>query len=196
MGEGRMEVEYTLLVEDMVAFSRQDARRCPAWARFGALLLWVVGVSLGVIIAIDLLCPPFRKALRLWLGTYYYTSVGFFFGVTVVGVVRVAVLELRFAADAKTIERDQRRAGTQRLTVGPEGLTESSRGSRLEFLWETIPEIVANDRYAFLYFANRQAVVVPRRAFQEQDEFTKFVALVKGYQQAAQPPADEDAPDE
>jgi hypothetical protein len=197
MGEDRMEVEYRLLLEDAVAFTRQHVRRRrPAWAPFASGLIRAVGLCVAVAVLVDLFSSPFRSRLHTLLGPYYYLVLGFCAGASAATVVLVVRQNLRFAADAKDFERDQRRAGPLRLLVGPEGIIRETTVSRSDLVWAGVPRVVVTNRYVFLYVAQQQAVVVPRRAFPDREEFEKFVALVKGYQQAAQPPADEDAPDD
>lgn len=72
-----------------------------------------------------------------------------------------------------------------RVTVSPEGITDSGEFSQTAIAWPAIERVAWNNDYAFVYTSAVAAIIIPRRAFTTAAEFEEFVGVAYDYHENA-----------
>jgi hypothetical protein len=180
-----MEVEYSLTLEDLRAFRRQHRRGRQKPPRKKLVPDWVVWPVLFLLLFFIFLTSeePLAWLTRPWV----LLLAGFVAGV--VSIILLGVGVTRRAVRRFYDDPDNRwMFGSRRVSITPEGLHTTSAVSRGFYSWEGIIKVRETDDHAFLYISAEQAVVVPRRAFRNTDEFERFIDLVRRYRDEARLP--------
>ena len=73
----------------------------------------------------------------------------------------------------------------RRVTISPEGITESSELGQTSTAWRAVERVAETDNHAYIYTNALAAVIVPRRAFAGPSEFEEFVRTAKAYHEKA-----------
>ena len=60
------------------------------------------------------------------------------------------------------------------VTLDADTVSTESKFARAEYKWNAIQKIVRTRYYLFLYFMQHGALIIPRRAFQSDEDFDKF----------------------
>ena len=72
-----------------------------------------------------------------------------------------------------------------RVTISPEGVTDSSELGQTSTAWRAVERVVVADEHAYIYTNALAAIIVPRRAFAGPSEFDEFVRTARGHHQKA-----------
>jgi hypothetical protein len=177
-----MEVEYSLEIDDALAFVQYNWKYGPKelrLKRFG----WIGAFLLGGM---------------LYLAGLDITLNGNLSGLTILllfllgGTLLIQML-IPWFADRKVrrlFKRSEGKAEFQwrRLTLSSEGLHSVSEHADGIMKWPAIEKIVVTDEHLFLYTSPTAAIIVPKRAFEEEWQFTDFVDHARRYHEAHRPP--------
>jgi hypothetical protein len=175
-----MEVEYSLGLEDLLAFNQDRNAHSPTIRRqhltvqvFFLVLAgipWLVGFGM----------------VRL-AGPRTLTA-----GYAVVGLA-VAVLFLSYPALARRAERrlasrmymeGQNRSllSRHRLTITPETITDANELSVTTMKWVAVEKIAVDRGHAYFYTSALSAIILPKASFPTEEEFRDFVETAQRYQ--------------
>ena len=166
-----MEVEYSLTPEDVAAWmSDYSSGRPRRWLPYIGLALATVPLVAEIVRLVALRAPwPIVAAFVLFIPAI--------FGV--------------FLFRKRLLRLFMRRADTptksQRLALRPEGLTITTETTASLTAWEGVDRIVVTDTHAFFYFNKVAALILPRRAFADENEFENFVERARSYHESARP---------
>lgn len=69
-----------------------------------------------------------------------------------------------------------------RVTISPEGVTDSNEHGQTSTSWRGIERVAAAEDYAYIYTNALAAIIVPRRAFASPLEFEEFVRAARELQ--------------
>jgi len=166
-----MEVEYTLTHEDFAAWmSDYSSGRQRRWLPYVSLGLATVPLVAAIVKLVALHVPWPVVAIFVLLIPAIFGA--FFF---------------RRRLIALFLRRTDIPAKSQRLALQPEGLTITTETTASLTAWEGVDRIVVTDTYAFFYFNKVAALILPRRAFADENEFEKFVEKARSYHESAKP---------
>jgi hypothetical protein len=180
-----MEVEYTLEVDDALAFYHYHRAYGPTHHRPSAVR-WRGLVVLSVLIAV-------LMGMEIWFFREISSLTMILLGSLLFLVMFTVFLQ---RAQPGIIERRLRRLfrGSEgkgafrpkRLTISPDGLTTVSDYTSTILLWPASEKVAATEAHVFFYTSPTDAVIVPKRAFADEWRFTEFVDQARRYHEAAQ----------
>jgi hypothetical protein len=178
---GGMEIEYSLTLEDVRAFTFNQAKRSadslPKNATVGSLIIGALVPTWIVSLFVE--DPQTRWVLHivslLLLGAW-------------VGVILAALNMLRVIAGGadKQFKDPQNRFlfESRRLSIASEGMTIISEWYRDYLSWQIV-DVVVTAGHVFFYNGSTNAQVVPKRAFRDEQHFKEFVQLALHYHEVA-----------
>lgn len=70
-----------------------------------------------------------------------------------------------------------------RVTISPEGVTDSGEFGQTSTDWRAVERVAAADQHAFIYINALAAIIVPCRAFAAPSEFEEFVRTATSYRE-------------
>jgi hypothetical protein len=174
-----VEAEFNLRPEDLRAFAGFQWQRLQEESpRFvSAGFVFVIIAFLVVLVAITIGAESYLVGLLL----------GVFMSSLCWGMIvaRPRTAYVLFPKEFFNDPRNQWVWATQRVTLGPEGVAVSSWSCRASHSWEAIWDVGVTEDHVFLCTSTKDAVVVPRRAFRDQQQYEEFVALARRYQKGA-----------
>ena len=180
----RMEVEFDIVLDDLVAFNEYHVSTSPT-ARRQFLFAWVVPPAISAGIAAIVLVKagsPMEPSWLFWLLLF------------------LVVFTLLYLVDfprkrRKRIEKLARRLlsegknkgilGAHRLSITPEAVRATTEFGDGVTKWPAVEKIAVTDAYAFIYVGAVNALIVPRRAFADESEFQKLVETAERFRQDA-----------
>lgn len=72
-----------------------------------------------------------------------------------------------------------------RVTLSPEGVTDSGEHGQTSTAWRAIERVAAADEHAYIYTNALAAIIVPRRAFISPSGFEEFVRAAREHHEKA-----------
>jgi hypothetical protein len=72
-----------------------------------------------------------------------------------------------------------------RVTISPEGVTDSDELGQASTVWRAVERVVAANEHAYIYTNALAAIIVPRRAFASPLDFEEFVRTARGHHEKA-----------
>ena len=175
-----MDVEYSLDMDDVLAFSRYHNTHSPAIRRrlmilrlivpVFFLVMWLVFYTIGD--ASGRLASA--GALAVMAVVYYFTYPLLFNWRTQ----RTVKALYREGNNPDLFER-------RRLTITPETLTDASATSVTTKKWNAIDRIVADQDHIYFYATAVSAFIVPKAAFAGEEAFQRFLDTARQYHSAA-----------
>jgi YcxB-like protein len=177
-----MEVEYECEVGDALALAAHLSRYSTAGKLRRRYMVWrfchagVVFLALGGLIVIDSGRPN---------GVDLSTVLpGFFYGVLCSGLALGAFFRGPASGHGTIDARDQWYEA-QRLIIGPDGITQKGEWGEATFRWPVVWSVDVTDNHCFLWTSTADALVLPRRVFQDETHFNAFIDLVNQYRRDA-----------
>jgi hypothetical protein len=70
--------------------------------------------------------------------------------------------------------------GESTIVADANGVSATSAGVEIRIPWERVLDVVVTDQHLFLMFGRVVGVIVPRRAFANDDDAQRFAAFVNG----------------
>jgi hypothetical protein len=172
-----MEVEFSLIPEDLVALSEYHSSQLPRWKIFLYLGLIILGAG------------AFILRIRQFVNEAG-TTIGL--SVAVIAIFGGLIYYLnRHRIAARNIRRQLRQGKNARLLeqrtlkISPEGISYLSAELAAMTMWTAVEKIVVRKDHAFFYVGTATAHILPRRAFANDQEFTDFVETAQRYFEAA-----------
>lgn len=152
-------------LDDLVALAGQVDQSAMRWFRRGAVaILLLVAVTVVLEQSIE---RPYVDWTLIGVGVFCA------FGIVVVSSVRFrGWLWLKFA-------RRRPLHGPQTYALLSDGLLVSGAKGRTEVPWTGLHHVTCENGRRFIYLAERFAFVVPKRAFDRDEEFEAFAATVQ-----------------
>lgn len=71
--------------------------------------------------------------------------------------------------------------GSRHLSFDEDQIVVDQAGAISEYNWHHITKMVEDNHAVYLYVGNVQAIIMPKRAFNQKDEVEKFMAYVEGH---------------
>lgn len=170
-------VEYTLTVDDLVAFAKwrahesgEDEERLPRQRVVGA---WIVGVAGYLVVSAVLTIPLLVGRSLLLAGGAELVAIaaGLALGWAEWRSGRMAQWLVQRPYVRKARSALERVSGSRRVRLEPDGLRIAVDGREEQLRWSGIERIVETDDHVFIYTGPNAAHIVPRR-FAGTKEFT------------------------
>ncbi len=175
-----MEIEYSLSVEDRLAFHEYHNSQSPTLRRQQAGGRCVVSLALLLIGLV--LCLALGPSGRVVVGG----------GFAILAAISFFTFPKRWSRRAQRVtgriytEGDTRQLlCRRRMTITPEALTDATELSVLTMKWAAVESIVVYRRYVFFCAQPLGAQIVPGSAFGSDFEFEKFVETARRYYREA-----------
>ncbi len=173
-----MELEYTLRSEDFRAFTRYYRKRLSGQTTFSS------SAVLGVVVIM------LAWGLALILATFFFEDKGVIVGM-LIGLHGAGMLQSWLqACRNKSIYREQCEDPRNewavrdvRVVISADQLRTVARGAATMYEWSRTWHIGVSDKHVFLCITRITAIIIPRRAFRDNQHFEEFVALARQYQQ-------------
>ena len=178
-GPGVMQAEYTLTQDDAVAFFRYDLKLSPRARRKAGIPPWVWLIVMGVLLSVALL-------LRFLAPVPLPHFVDLLFAVLVVPLVWFLIIglwghHLTVRRSLKAVRGKPRFFEKKTMTISPEGLGLSGPSGASITRWHAVVWVVEHGAHAFFYLTEREAVILPKRAFADTRQFEEFVDTARHY---------------
>lgn len=176
-----LEIEFEITEADLFAFNKQHHTRSPIqWIKRICMLLYYMSPIFLILYFINL----FRTLV----------TAGAIQNVLIAFVFLVFLLDLIYWRNApKRAMKKMLRKGHGRLAIGQHQLKMSQEKICLKTLdgleegkWYAIWKIIKTNEYAFIYSTPFSAFIIPKRAFDNPDEFEAFVKLAQQYHNQSQ----------
>jgi len=178
-----MEVEYVLEIDDALAFHcdqwnrgpKEHRLKGPGWGRVVVLALMVL-----VLVVLDLsFFGPLTEVVVFML-----CAVGSLILLTLL----LQVVGPRLAErNVRRIYKGSEGKGEfrhRRLTLSAEGVHSVSEVGDYITKWPGIEKVAVTDEHLFLYTSPTAAIIVPKRAFDDEWGFAEFVDYARRYYEA------------
>ena len=175
-----MEVEYSLDMEDLLAFNQYLNSQSPSLRRVHLMRRLTLAIALAVLwvfLCVELggdIGPGACVILGLLLGL---VNVVFFFLYPVRFRQRTRRLVERMYMEGQNLGLFTRR----RMTITPETVTDATEVSVRTMKWVAVEKIAVDQRHAYFYVSAASAFILPKAAFATEEEFQEFVETSQGY---------------
>jgi hypothetical protein len=186
-----MEVVFSLTEKDLVAFAQyhktqKDDR--PNWRNrlSSRSLPWLCVLAL-LIVWILLQRPGWHQALIPSIKSFAF---GFVLGFLTLAIVYALLGKFANRSFSK-LSQDERASWAfepRRIAISPDGIKTSSDYVETVQRWPIVWKIGTTNEHVFFYFTPNEGLIVPRRAFRDQQHFQEFIALARQYQQGPYQP--------
>jgi hypothetical protein len=178
-----MEVEYSLELEDLLAFNQDRNAHSPTIRRqhltIRVFFLLVAGIpwllGFGIVGGVG------PRTL-----TVAYAVLGLAVAVFVLSYPALARQGERRLASRMYMEGQNRSLwARQRLTITPETITDATEISVTTMKWVAVEKIAVDQRHTYFYTSALSAIILPKAAFPTEEEFRGFVEIAQRYQHEA-----------
>jgi hypothetical protein len=181
-----MEVEYSLTAEDLEAFGRYHLKKgSQSEEKSRPWITWIAGGMVLLLVASWSSSNDTRHLRWAWF------IMGFAMGGS--SVVALVVWMRKAATNSikalYTDEHSRWMFASRRLKIIPESIAIISEYQQSFQKWSVVWKIALAEEHLFLYESMNSAIIVPRRAFRDQQHFEEFIALARQYQQGGRRPA-------
>jgi len=183
MASDSIKVRFTLTPSDLRGFQMAILGR-----RFPLLLLWIAAAIVTVF-----LFNLYGDWLFYWLGDVGFSDEA------AEAITRFSPLLFVIPVVAAVFIVKRRREGKrprprpvyleQQITISAEGMSIVRDGLSGHVEWRAFQDIRYRPNATYLYLDDRQAYLIPCRAFATREAFAQFNQAVKGYFDAAHPEA-------
>jgi hypothetical protein len=180
-GPGVLQIEFAPTLADAAAFFRYDLKLSPRARRRAGVPPWVWLILLGIaltVVVLTRLMVPYLHSFDLFDGVFlvcmgvllFWFLFSYLFGhrLTVRRSLKAAREKPRFF-EKKT------------MTISPEGLGLNSPSGASITRWHAVVWVIEYGEHAFIYLTEREALVVPKRAFADARQFDEFVDTARRY---------------
>lgn len=180
-----MTAEYEITKEDLIAFNLYHHRHSPT-ARWQYLRSWFLPAIVWLLVCIVIWHLADRgrgTPLRTFLDLLPLFAVVPFYLLYFPWAYRRKLLKIV----AGMVSEGQNRGlfSRHRVTLSPEGVTESCEYGQTSAAWCAVERVAVSDMHAYIYTSALAATIVPQRAFAGPAEFDEFVRIAKGYHEKA-----------
>jgi hypothetical protein len=178
-----MEVEFVLRPNDVLALHQfcldRRPHRPPQFSQWLWLLLALLGVALVWFLVSRVDRPDFTMPVLVT--------------VVVGALVILKVFQRSFIRSRLTRllrrqlddEWNRKLLGWRRLAITPETITLTSKLTTYAVRWQAVEQIVTTEEHAFFLITRQSGIVLPVRAFTEDEEFGEFVRTARRYRREA-----------
>lgn len=163
------QVSYVLTMDDIHAFNAHYSRESPVARRGRAKMRLAMTFFLAVLLGA--------------LGWGARASVGFWLLGGLILLFWFAVFPRRLEAMQRNFTERTYQAGKNAGLLGPhtveltdEGVVERTPVRELKVKWEAVEKVASTDSHLFLWTSGFNALVLPRRAFADEDALKAFAA--------------------
>jgi len=163
-----MTLSYNNTYWDRFAFGAYAMRRNP--------LILIMGIFLLLLITFGILVPGARDAnvdKSLAVQIIAFIMVEVFVVLLIIAMFTVIILLTTISPKNKTM------FCPKTITLGEESFTGESEYSKSEVRWKMVQKLVRTKKHIFIYLAQDNAVVIPRRAFEKASDWEAFYELCK-----------------
>ncbi len=175
-----MEVEYSLELEDLLAFNQYHHAHSPAVRRqqFTPRVAVLIALAAVWVLSCAIVDPS------AWI------ILGFFLGL--VGAISYFSYPARVRRRSRRLVERMYMEGQnrglftrRRMTITPETITDATEISVTTIKWVAVEKIVVDQRHAYFYDSAASAFILPKAAFAAEEEFQEFVETAQGYRRDA-----------
>jgi len=168
-----MEVEFVLTEDDIVALAHRTARRSLKEGK-GAIIRWIVIAFLLLMFLVHVVNDPDDAF------SYYPIPLIAF------------VVAVHFLTPWMVVQNTKRALrqgrydqvlGRHRLLLTPEALTHDSEYAAGRTLWAAVHRIDKTKDHAFILLSGNTSLIVPRRAFADEESFSDFVNAIRRFRE-------------
>jgi len=179
-----MEVEYSLELEDLLAFNQYRNAHSPTFrrqqftSRVGVLVA-LLGVWVLLFGMVGTILAP-----RTWIACGLFIALVaavFFFSFPALVRRRTRRLVGRMYMEGQNRGLFARR----RLTITPETITDATEISVTTMKWVAVEKIAVDQRHVFFYVTATSAFILPKAALATEEEFEEFVETAGRYHRDA-----------
>ncbi len=172
-----MEVEYTLTLDDYIAFQHYMMRTSPALRR----PIWMGYAAIVVLIS---LLFYFNEGWKSWENVLF--SLAFLVG----GLALYAWLVRSSAGyTARRLMKEGKNKGTfgqHTLKLGQDGVVETTEVGETRASWAGVERVTESETYIFIFLSSSMAHVIPKRSFASATQAEQFYQLAQDYYRHAQ----------
>ncbi len=176
-----MTVEYTLAPEDYIAFYRYQVKHAPramgpsrylGWLLLGCCVLIVAGWAGRKVTEGASLIPTASDLLLVGV-------------LALIALVYFSSNRLAERSIARAVRHDPALQDKRSVSLSPEALSAGTAGNTRTFPWSAVARIVEEGDEAFLFVSEKEALIVPKRAFADAGQFKAFVDTARRYHEEA-----------
>jgi hypothetical protein len=172
----RLQVEYDLTAEDVVTLSLFHYKHSPT-VRRSWLMLRVVVPIIWILIGFFENSRERHYAGIAPLPFFISLSVLYILLMPAYSRYRTRRITLRLLSEGKNKGFD----GPHSLTIGPEGIVAESATGDARSNWSVVEKLETDKEHFYIYTSAVNAIILPKRAFADENEFQEFVASVQTY---------------
>jgi hypothetical protein len=180
LDDGRLKIQYDLTEEDFVTFSLFHYKHSPT-AKRSWLLLRVMVPVIWILIGFFENSRPQRHAGISPLPFFISLSVLYILLIPAYSRYRTRRVILRLLSEGK----NKGLAGMHTLTIGPEDIAAVSDNVDARLNWGGVEKLESDKEHFYIYLSAVSALIIPKRAFADENEFQKFIAAVQAYYSSA-----------
>jgi hypothetical protein len=175
-----MEVEYELTFDDIKAgLAENISNNLKAKRRFTFIRILYI-VSGILLIGASFVLAPHNTDYALFAGMFgaFFLVYGLLYRVWIRWILlRVSLRKDRDKSNAVVVKH--------KFSLAREFITIDTDNGQAKVRWRSIEKITSNNDYLFLLVRGPKLYVVPRRAFADNEAFSRFIETAKRYQEKA-----------
>jgi len=177
-----MEVEYSLDMEDLLAFNLHVSAHSGALRRQRLRARWLLPlVCLAIWLALLLWVPPLQSGA--WLA--YGGSLCVLLGIWVVLVPVLLRRACRLVEGVFNEARNRAFFARRRLTITPETITDATEISVRTTKWVAVEKIAVELDHAYFFDTALTAIILSKAAFATEEGFQELVETAQRYRSDA-----------
>lgn len=177
-----MEIEYSLNPGDLPAFTRYHRKL--GSVRTAPSLSAVLGVVIiaMLIVGLGLLLPAFlfdgEGLVAAWMGL----AIGYF-GILLIQRWWQACMNRSIHKAHCEDPRSEWTVRDVQVVLSSNQVRTVARGATSVYEWSRVWHIGETDKHVFLCITRNTAIIIPRRAFRDNQHFEEFISLARQYRQ-------------
>ena len=173
-----MDIEYDILLEDILALNLYHHQQSPSARRNRMLLQYGPPVIPVIVFLFQAFVSGASMVASLpWL---------FFAGIWVIFVPFSLRRSMKKRVARMVLEdQDGGVTGRHKFTLASDAVTDKTGSGKTKTKWRDVWKLVATNYYLYVYISDTSAHIVPKRAFDSEEEFREFVDTAMRYYRAA-----------
>lgn len=169
-----MDIEYENVMDDILALNLYHHQQSPSARRTRMLLQYAPPAILVIIFLVQASFTGGSLASSL--------PLLFFAGIWVIFVPYSLRRSMKKKVARMVLEnQDGGITGRHKLSLKSDAVTDQAGSGKTKTRWADVHKLVATNSYLYIYIGDTSAHIVPKRAFESEAEFRKFVDTAMRY---------------
>ena len=187
MSTNILNIKCILNVDDAIAWNYYYLENSAQWKKNWKLMRFVFMPIMAACFIIGIIYFTIGMIKGLGIGVSFGSVMGIILGAGgfVYFLLYPNILRRKIRNTAKQVYAQGKNnfAGTHKYTVSPEGVRDNAEAI---VKWTAVEDIVRTESHLFILVYPQKAIIIPKKAFPDEDAINRFMQDIKTLFQAAQ----------